>query len=102
MRAVQTQFETSQSANHRLPADRHKLPNTCVTDTRLMSFAAALSNRALRSLSASNGALQRRLSSSHRGLGAKEGLAYGGLGAKEEAPPRRDPRELGGAVGARA
>ena len=65
-----------------------------------MSFAAALSNRALRSLSASNGALQRRLSSSHRGLGAKEGLSYGGLGAKEEAPPRRDPRESRGAVGA--
>ena len=84
----------AQSANHRLPTDRQS--------PSLMSFAAALSNRALRSLSASNGALQRRLSSSHRGLGAKEGLAYGGLGAKEEAPPRRDPRELGGAVGARA
>ena len=66
-------------------------------DTRLMSFAAALSKRALRSLS--NGAPQRRFSS-HGGLGTKEGLAYGGLGAKEEAPPRRDPREFGGAVGA--
>ena len=41
-----------------------------------MSFAAALSKRALRSLS--NGAPQRRFSS-HGGLGCKEGLSHGGL-----------------------
>ena len=63
----------------------------------LMSFAAALTKRALRSLS---NAPQRRFSS-HGGLGAS-GLSHGGLGAKEEAPPRRDPRESRGAVEARA